>query len=106
MLAVAILSTLYAGGQTLRQVYELRTRKPLLQQRTSAFLNFFGDQVGLSFFFSTYCLIYTSLIVHVMLKGRQVLRMHDMHVAEVFHDLVNDLPFQETIWSAESCARH
>ncbi|XP_041027088.1 CASP-like protein 4B1 [Juglans microcarpa x Juglans regia] len=45
VLAVAILSTLYAGGQTLRQVHELRTRKTLLQQRTSAFLNFFGDQI-------------------------------------------------------------
>ncbi|KAG6640269.1 hypothetical protein CIPAW_10G161400 [Carya illinoinensis] len=43
--AVAILSTLYAGGQTFRQVHELRTRKHLLQQRTSAFLNFFGDQI-------------------------------------------------------------
>ncbi|KAG7960941.1 hypothetical protein I3843_10G153400 [Carya illinoinensis] len=33
------------GGQTFRQVHELRTRKHLLQQSTSALLNFFGDQI-------------------------------------------------------------
>jgi hypothetical protein len=50
VLAIAILSTLYAGGQALRQVHELWTGNRLFQQRTSALLDFFGDQVGLDSF--------------------------------------------------------
>lgn len=46
MLAISILSTLYAGGQALRQVHELWTRKRLFQDRHSALLDFFGDQVA------------------------------------------------------------
>lgn len=45
LLAIGILSTVYTGLQALRQVHELSTRKHLLQQRTSALLDFFGDQI-------------------------------------------------------------
>ncbi|XP_059428054.1 CASP-like protein 4B1 [Corylus avellana] len=45
VLAIAILSTLYAVGQALRQVHELWTGNRLLQQRTSSLLDFFGDQI-------------------------------------------------------------
>lgn len=45
LLAIAILSTLYTGGQVLRHIHELSTGKFLLQQRTSAMVDFFGDQV-------------------------------------------------------------
>ncbi|OAY41570.1 hypothetical protein MANES_09G112600v8 [Manihot esculenta] len=44
LLAIAILSTLYTGGQVLRHIHELSTGKFLLQQRTSAMVDFFGDQ--------------------------------------------------------------
>ncbi|XP_041028101.1 CASP-like protein 4B1 [Juglans microcarpa x Juglans regia] len=45
VLAIAILSTLYAGGQALRQVHELWTGNRLFQDRHSALLDFFGDQI-------------------------------------------------------------
>ncbi|XP_044505464.1 CASP-like protein 4B1 [Mangifera indica] len=44
VLAIAILSTLYTGGQTLRHSYEMSTGKQLLQPRTSALFDFSGDQ--------------------------------------------------------------
>ncbi|KAF8397178.1 hypothetical protein HHK36_016085 [Tetracentron sinense] len=44
-LAIAILSTFYTGGQALRQVHEFSTGKHLFSQRTSAMLEFFGDQI-------------------------------------------------------------
>uniref|UniRef100_A0A2P2JVF7 CASP-like protein n=1 Tax=Rhizophora mucronata TaxID=61149 RepID=A0A2P2JVF7_RHIMU len=45
LLAMAILSTLYTGAQALRHVHELLTGKQLLQRRTSAMVDFFGDQI-------------------------------------------------------------
>ncbi|KAJ9185435.1 hypothetical protein P3X46_005073 [Hevea brasiliensis] len=45
LLAIAILSTLYTGGQVLRHVHELWTGKLTLQRRTSAMVDFFGDQI-------------------------------------------------------------
>ncbi|XP_057473369.1 CASP-like protein 4B1 [Actinidia eriantha] len=45
VLAIAILSTLYAGVQVLRQVHELSTGKQLFSQRNLALVDFFGDQV-------------------------------------------------------------
>ncbi|KAJ0028445.1 hypothetical protein Pint_34979 [Pistacia integerrima] len=41
VLAIAVLSTLYTGGQALRHVHEISTSKQLLQPRTSALLDFF-----------------------------------------------------------------
>ncbi|TKY65745.1 CASP protein 4B1 [Spatholobus suberectus] len=45
LLAVAILSSLYTGGQVFRQVQELSTAKQLLQPRMAAMIDFFGDQI-------------------------------------------------------------
>lgn len=45
LLAIAILSTLYAGGQALRQVNELSTGKHLFRPRTASMVDFFGDQI-------------------------------------------------------------
>ncbi|KAF1868204.1 hypothetical protein Lal_00018723 [Lupinus albus] len=45
LLAVAILSSLYTGGQVYRQVHELFIGKNLLQPRTAALIDFFGDQI-------------------------------------------------------------
>ncbi|KAM7265719.1 hypothetical protein ACFE04_003402 [Oxalis oulophora] len=45
VLAIAILSTLYTGGQALRHVHELSTAKPFFEQKKSALLDFFGDQI-------------------------------------------------------------
>ncbi|KAF7825474.1 CASP-like protein 4B1 [Senna tora] len=45
VLAIAILSTLYTGGQVLRQARELSTGKRFLQPTTSLFISFFGDQI-------------------------------------------------------------
>ncbi|XP_062167748.1 CASP-like protein 4B1 [Alnus glutinosa] len=45
VLAIAIMSTVYTGGKALRQAQELLTGKRLFQQRTSALLDFFGDQI-------------------------------------------------------------
>ncbi|KAF9665313.1 hypothetical protein SADUNF_Sadunf16G0109800 [Salix dunnii] len=45
LLAIAMLSTLYTAGQTLRHVHELSTRKQMLEKRTSAMVDFFGDQI-------------------------------------------------------------
>jgi hypothetical protein len=45
VLAIAIMSTVYTGGKALRQAHELLTGKRLFQQRTSALLDFFGDQI-------------------------------------------------------------
>ncbi|XP_002526699.2 CASP-like protein 4B1 [Ricinus communis] len=45
LLAISILSTLYSGGQVLRNVHELSTGKLIFQRQTSAMLDFFGDQL-------------------------------------------------------------
>ncbi|XP_038702438.1 CASP-like protein 4B1 [Tripterygium wilfordii] len=45
LLGIAILSTLYTGIQTLRHVHELSTGKSMLQPRTSALVDFVGDQI-------------------------------------------------------------
>lgn len=45
VLAIAILSTLYTLGQVLRHVHELSTGRQMMQKRTSALIDFFGDQV-------------------------------------------------------------
>ncbi|XP_057983281.1 CASP-like protein 4B1 [Malania oleifera] len=45
LLAIAILSTLYSGGQALRHIHELSIGKLMLTQRKSAMLDFFGDQI-------------------------------------------------------------
>lgn len=45
LLAIAILSSLYTGGQAFRQVHELSRGKQLLQPRMAAMIDFFGDQV-------------------------------------------------------------
>lgn len=45
VLAAAILSILYTAGQALRHVHEMSTGKQMLERRTSALVDFFGDQV-------------------------------------------------------------
>lgn len=45
VLAIAILSTLYAGLLVLRQVYELSTNKEIFLRKNLALLEFFGDQL-------------------------------------------------------------
>ncbi|XP_061375809.1 CASP-like protein 4B4 [Gastrolobium bilobum] len=45
LLAIAIISSLYTGGQVFRQALELSTGQTLLQSRTLAFIDFVGDQV-------------------------------------------------------------
>jgi hypothetical protein len=50
VLAIAILSTVYSGGKAFRQALELWAGKRMFQQRTSALIGFFGDQVGLDSF--------------------------------------------------------
>lgn len=45
LLAIAILSSLYTGIQALRHVYQISTGRQFLEQRTSALINFCGDQV-------------------------------------------------------------
>jgi hypothetical protein len=52
VLAVGIISTVYTGGKAFRQTYELWSRKFMFQQRTSALLDFIGDQVNLLSFFT------------------------------------------------------
>ncbi|GAB2272118.1 hypothetical protein Dimus_006937 [Dionaea muscipula] len=45
VLAIAILSTLYTGIQSLKHVHQLSTGKELIAQRTWALVDFFGDQI-------------------------------------------------------------
>ncbi|KAI3447832.1 hypothetical protein Pfo_004497 [Paulownia fortunei] len=45
VLAIAILSTLYTGLQTLRQVHELSTAREILSRQNVAMIDFFGDQI-------------------------------------------------------------
>ncbi|XP_021908635.1 CASP-like protein 4B1 [Carica papaya] len=45
LLAIAILSTLYSGGQALRHVHEISTGKQMLDRRNSSLVDFFGDQI-------------------------------------------------------------
>ncbi|KAJ4830693.1 hypothetical protein Tsubulata_028410 [Turnera subulata] len=45
LLAIAILSTLYTGAQGLRHFHEMSTRKFVFEKRTSALVDFFGDQI-------------------------------------------------------------
>ncbi|KAL5550705.1 hypothetical protein UlMin_000881 [Ulmus minor] len=46
VLAIAILTTLYSGGQALLQVHEISTGKYLFQRRTAALYDFVGDQIA------------------------------------------------------------
>ncbi|XP_065853773.1 uncharacterized protein [Euphorbia lathyris] len=48
--AISILSTLYTGGQVLRHIHELYTGKHFIHRRTSAMVDFIGDQVWRLFF--------------------------------------------------------
>ncbi|KAA8517482.1 hypothetical protein F0562_017775 [Nyssa sinensis] len=45
VLAIAILSTLYTGGQFMRQVHELSTGKETFPRRNLALIDFYGDQI-------------------------------------------------------------
>ncbi|CAM8977014.1 unnamed protein product [Rhodiola kirilowii] len=45
VLAIAILTFLYTGAQSLKQIHELSTGKFLIERRTSALIDFFGDQI-------------------------------------------------------------
>ncbi|KAL6955251.1 hypothetical protein U1Q18_005606 [Sarracenia purpurea var. burkii] len=45
VVAIAIISTLYTGGQALRQAREFSTGKQLLSERNLALVDFFGDQI-------------------------------------------------------------
>lgn len=45
VLAIAILSTLYTGLQSFRQVHELSTGKESFDRRNMAMTDFFGDQL-------------------------------------------------------------
>lgn len=45
VLAIAILSTLYTGLQSLKQVHQLSTGRGLVDERTLALVDFFGDQI-------------------------------------------------------------
>lgn len=46
VLAAAILSSLYTLVQTLRHVHEMSTGRQILEKRTSAIVDFAGDQVS------------------------------------------------------------
>ncbi|GMN40461.1 hypothetical protein TIFTF001_009686 [Ficus carica] len=46
VLAIAILTTLYSGGQCLLKVHELSTGKYLFQRSTSVLFDFSGDQMA------------------------------------------------------------
>jgi len=45
LLAIAILSSLYTGGQAFRQIRELSTAKQMLKPKMAAIIDFVGDQV-------------------------------------------------------------
>ncbi|KAG2404576.1 hypothetical protein LR48_Vigan11g031900 [Vigna angularis] len=45
LLAIAILSSLYTGGQAFRQIHELSTAKQLLKPKMAAIIDFAGDQI-------------------------------------------------------------
>ncbi|WVZ07188.1 hypothetical protein V8G54_020534 [Vigna mungo] len=47
LLAIAILSSLYTGGQAFRQIHELSTAKQLLKPKMAAIIDFAGDQESL-----------------------------------------------------------
>ncbi|KVI11204.1 Uncharacterized protein family UPF0497, trans-membrane plant [Cynara cardunculus var. scolymus] len=51
-LAIAILSTLYTGLQSWRQIHEMSTGKEIISGRNSAVIDFFGDQVWLQLYHS------------------------------------------------------
>ncbi|PKI54917.1 hypothetical protein CRG98_024699 [Punica granatum] len=53
LLAIAILSSLYTGVQALRHVHQLSTGKTMFQDRTSALIDFCGDQVMAYFLISS-----------------------------------------------------
>lgn len=70
VLAIAILSTLYAGGQALRQVHELWTGNRLFQDRHSALLDFFGDQVALgSLLFIFWFILSFEIVIDLVRSG-------------------------------------
>ena len=48
LLAIAILSTLYTGGQCYRQFHQAYAGKDLLPLKTAALIDFVGDQVSFS----------------------------------------------------------
>ncbi len=71
MLVIAILSTLYTGGQVLRQVHELFTGKQVIQQPTSALLDIFGDQVCFCMqYFTSYLFDESWLKYNYILKNK------------------------------------
>ncbi|KAI6675263.1 hypothetical protein NL676_003169 [Syzygium grande] len=45
LLAIAVLSSLYTGIQAVRHIHQISTGNQFLQQRTSALIDFCGDQV-------------------------------------------------------------
>lgn len=45
VLAIAILATLYAGLQALRQIHELSTGREMFSRQNLAVVDFFGDQI-------------------------------------------------------------
>ncbi|KAL0310037.1 UNVERIFIED_CONTAM: CASP-like protein 4B1 [Sesamum radiatum] len=45
VLAIAILATLYAGLQALRQIHELSTGREMFSRQNLALVDFFGDQI-------------------------------------------------------------
>ncbi|KAK4396064.1 CASP-like protein 4B1 [Sesamum angolense] len=45
VLAIAILATLYAGLQALRQIHELSTDREMFSRQNLALVDFFGDQI-------------------------------------------------------------
>ncbi|XP_059668095.1 CASP-like protein 4B1 [Cornus florida] len=45
VLAIAILSSLYTGAQSFRQIHELWTAKESFSRRNMALVDFFGDQI-------------------------------------------------------------
>ncbi|QCE12047.1 hypothetical protein DEO72_LG10g3287 [Vigna unguiculata] len=46
LLAIAILSSLYTGGQAFRQIRELSTAKQMLKPKMAAIIDFVGDQIA------------------------------------------------------------
>lgn len=45
VLAIAILSTLYTGFQTWKQIHEIYTSREIISRRNAAMIDFVGDQV-------------------------------------------------------------
>ncbi|KAJ9548863.1 hypothetical protein OSB04_021406 [Centaurea solstitialis] len=58
-LAIAILSTLYTGLQSWRQIHEMSTGKEMISGRNSALIDFSGDQVWFILIIVTAFLLFT-----------------------------------------------